>query len=293
MDASGTGMECTAGEVCVGVLPTGWAGPVYLGSREAGSEDLACPSGEAPEQTSAVFVGLAESEGECACSCPSIGEIACAFDLEYFLGTSCMGDSVGMDTVASGACIAPAAVTPPQSVRTTDVSVGQCSPGSVRGALEIPTWSEELTVCSVQGGPGLCDGDCAGVPGPEFGSRICIRQEGDHECVGTAPFVDSRVVAYESFRDDRTCPLECGCESNDSVACPGQSRVGGTAGCQTDFFGLDIEQCNPRAQGIDYVSVEVEDMQGEVTCAPIEAVLEVAGAVEPLGPVTYCCQDVG
>lgn len=108
-----------------------------------------------------------------------------------------------------------------------------------------------------------------------------------HACENLGPFTE-RIVLFESFQDQRDCPPECPCEAGRDVACSATATLHANSGnCNPgESVPVAVGDCDfPNGAS----SVQLASVTAEVPCEPLQASIEPAGQITPIGAHTVCC----
>ncbi len=285
--------QCGGDNLCVPVVPNNWVGPALLFESDSAGSLKECPD-EAPATILSAFAGLEAEQASCDCDCGTPTDTSCGpVVLEYFGGDPICGGPALQEypLAAEGSCLS--LLDYPSGhywdVPNPGVVGGECSP---MPTTEVPaaSWATHSVLC---GEPLFAEGSCpadeqcvADLTGSKS-ARVCIAQEGTHECP-SGGFTD-RFVRFESFTDTRACS-ECSCESPTGT-CGGTVSIWSQLGCSDSpvaFASLHEigAGCEASAFGADSAYVSFSG-SNDTSCAP--STPSSTGDAQAGSPTTLCC----
>lgn len=289
-DAAPGASQCnTNSHVCVPTIPASWSGPVILSEGAAGAGAPACPLAY-DNALDTTYSGLDSGSATCQCECGAATNVSCG-------NATLRGYSTNSCTGGGGIALPPASVgTCQQTIPDSNyfrftaptVSGGSCAP-SANEDFDSPTWTTQVTACSLTDSLDACGSDvsCAPKPPAAFLSAICIAQRGEHSCPAGA--FSERYVRHEGYSDTRKC-AGCTCGSP-TGSCAGTVRIkhnasGTCTGGTTDSV-LTAGQCGyaPSGEQASYAP------NPSAMCTPT-GTPSVSGGVTETDATTYCCMAI-
>ena len=292
--------DCQPDHECVPEVAAPWEG-YYRVATSAFPADtpVLCDDGTMPVPYFAMPGGGAQCE---ACSCGGIGGATCSLPtVQWWLNSAfCSGPPPLVLTPANTNCVAlpndstcSNVCNNPQACGLGESAiVGQPGCPSAGGASMLPAkWGVEDHACRSQEVGAGCSAAmvCVAKSPAPYDQTACILQQGAHTCPGDWP---NAIDVSTDGTDTRGCTA-CSCAPSD-VDCVGEKIT---------FY--DDDNCsnagNPPADINPSTCVQVQELvdfdQGSYrataatmtgTCTPQGG--QAMGAVEPTGPVTFCCR---
>jgi hypothetical protein len=281
-----TGSGVGGGCACSEPPPEGWEGPFYLFDGEL---DSPCPGDMAGE----VYVSGVPGDVTCAaCECV-------VTDARCYAGTLLCGSSCSQNTTVPETCTSPPPFNDFPSCKLTNPpkpGTGSCAASVVTPVVVAsPDWQARRTRCPA-GALGGCGAGRACLD-PNLGALVCIAKEGTDSEQCPAAWNEVRVPAYTGGDDNRGCG-DCACPGPPSgIACglgeywlfKNDACTGGppenayvidsAAGC-TQYSAVSAAIAKPDAPDLSVA-----------TCPPPVGGAP-KGAVDPQGPVTFCCLEL-
>ena len=286
--------HCGVGFHCVPEVPTGWTGPVELGTVGASQTAPACDLGFLGGKTDG-WEGLTAPPATCTCSCGAqqvtCGSIALTFNATMVCSSAAgcyTGPAMpaGSCVTLKGSCLATGAG--PYASTPAEIPVSATCPAVPGVTKPATSWTSAVRACdsSVERVASDCTGGdiCAPQPGSSFGPSVCIEQMGDVACP-TSGYVN-KTLFFQSVDDTRGCSA-CTCTaSGQQCASAGvleYSTSDGSCGGTPDTFGAPFS-CDPVSDDVD-VKYTVTPTPGKCTANSVSA----QGTAAAAGPITACC----
>jgi len=290
--------DCGAG-ACVPGAPPGWEGP-FLVKRGPwdGASGPSCPG-----MLAGTAHYLSPTPAACTpCTCGDVEGGACgAPKLRCWPSTNCTGNGTNASVQNVGVCDNPyGQQSPPVVSCRIDAqgdleSSGTCVaiPGQI---ADTRLFQEILSACALGAEGGGCTEGAACAPPLEEGAQICVRSASGGVCPNgwTGEVID----AFASAQDARACTT-CECKTSSNVCAGGVYRIFDTASCQLAMPGANVdppvditgEACVDLTMLADLGTISVRAVDGGAPaggCMPNGG--GANGAVQPQGPVKYCCR---
>lgn len=279
---------------CVELAPEGWSGPVATQTSDPGEKAPPCPRGF-PTNAVEGFDDFVAPPAECGCECGAPQGILCnqiGTLRSYGTAEACDGPVVDTTNLTNGVCTG---VSVPSSgfVRLEPVEVlniGSCQASSTVELPE-PSFDTRVTGCEAEVQTGFsCDSAQAMGCLPKEAvapatSRMCIWQEGEHECPEDTAYIDDWIV-YNDFEDDRDC-TDCSCDDPVGVCDNASVTLYSSNNCLLGLTGIATGEgfCTEIATN----SITGRFLAGSPTAFCQEADVEPTGEVVQSEPITLCC----
>lgn len=272
---------------CAPVAPDGWSGPLAVRADTPDAPMQDCPA-DYPLTEDVAFAGLSAPPFVCDCDCAApVGAGCSSVTLRRSVESDCSPVTATWEVLVDACLDIPAQLGAYWQAPTPDVDSGSC----VAVPTVTPTdaaFAERLTLCGLSAyGPEVCDDGSACVPLPTapLDGRICIWQDGEHECPGDGPYTAASV--YHRDRDDDRGCAACSCGDPDGT-CGGVVQLVSNNTCDEFLWG-NVPTNNSCFMAINQTVQAVRYDQTSVTASCAPSAPAATGEVVATGPITVCC----
>lgn len=271
-------------DTCVAV-PRPWNGPVAVTRTPMVDDAPTCPAAYPDPVGGELFGDLAAMDLMCMCAC-ALDEVVCPthVTLDVFDDLVCAAEDMNY-SITTMCNSGPAGQLGSWRASSEPVDSGSCTAQS--GVVPTPAgFDTRWTLCAGDASAGACEAGEVCAPAAAPFERMCIWQDGDHDCPSDG--FTERELVHTDLDDQRGC-AECTC-SDVAGTCTGTIRLWGADGCPMggieDIMTVELDSC------VEY------DAQAAMLIEPLEPTDDVAcppsaptptGEVVPTGPVTVCC----
>ena len=279
---------------CAGLAPEGWSGPVATADSDPLEPASPCPE---PFEDLAVeaFDDLIAEPADCGCTCGDATDVICDQTgtlVNFGAPEDCSGAEVDSTNIINGGCVA-APIAAGHHMRLEPVEIldtGMCDPIASM-ELEEPSFATRVMACTTPLMEGFACDDMPGlgclaeaIEAP-LSDRLCIWQEGEHECPEDSEYVAARVL-HAGFDDERGC-TDCTCDSPVGFCDNASVTAYSSSNCTTGVTGLATGEgfCTQ----VSAATASARYLAGTPTAFCPPSTVEPTGEAIPNGPVTLCC----